>query len=929
MKVKLFLSVILTGLFFSVFEEVHGQSPNWIWANGIGGAGQDWGGSVSIDNSGNSYMSGYFSNTVDFNPGPGTFNMNAPGSTTAAFITKTDSAGNFVWAKAMKSTSFIIGNAITIDAARNTYTTGFFQGNADLDPSAANFNVTSFGYDDVFVTKLDSLGNFVWGKQMGGTNVEGPEDITTDISGNVYTSGIFFGTCDFDPDSVSVFNMNASVSLGAAFISKLDNDGNFVWAKSISGNDNVYLSSLEADAANNIYVSGYFSGTADFNPDTLVSFYMTAMGTSHDGFIMKLDSIGNFVWARSIGDTELDQIYSIVLDDSANINITGFIQDTVDFDPGPGTFNLISAGYNDIFIARFDSAGNFQTAKAIGGTGFDVGNIIKMDNSGSIYIHGLYKGTVDFDPGPGSFILTSTGNFENSFIAKYDYAFNFVWAKSSIARIFHGNGDIEPDNNNNVIFTGAFILDTIVFDYNVLINANAMDTLSNPNDFFLAKLSICSTSSFISPTGCSSYASPSGNYNWTTTGTYYDTIPNAAGCDSLITVNLILNSSASTQNIATCNNYTSPSGNYNWTSSGTYMDTIPNAAGCDSIITINLTINNSYSIQNISACNNYISPSGNYNWTTSGVYSDTIPNAAGCDSIFTINLTINHESSSNIFYSACDNYHSPSGNYTWTTSGIYSDTIPNATGCDSLITIDLTVNYSSSAFIADTVCGSYISPGGNNTWTTSGIYSDTIPNASGCDSVITINLTIYPLPVALYTLYPDTTIPHNWFALNQCTGTPPLTYVWNWGDSSAVSTGATPSHIYADSGYYNICVTVTDGNGCVNAYCDSSTYLYKGNNNTPVTVNVVLTLPNGIDDMDGISTISIYPVPVKEVLMVSLRKPFMSNSNITISDMEGRVIKEEKITQSNNGIIPINISALSPGVYLLKIDGMVKRFMKM
>lgn len=155
-------------------------------------------------------------------------------------------------------------------------------------------------------------------------------------------------------------------------------------------------------------------------------------------------------------------------------------------------------------------------------------------------------------------------------------------------------------------------------------------------------LSCAPTSSSIIVTECDSFVSPSGNYIWTVSNTYMDTIPNAASCDSVITIALTINNStSSTLNIVACDSFVSPSGNYTWTTSNTYMDTIPNAASCDSIITVNLTINNSTSSTlNIAACDSFVSPSGNYIWTSSNTYMDTIPNMASCDSVITINLTI-------------------------------------------------------------------------------------------------------------------------------------------------------------------------------------------------------------------------------------------------------------------------------------------------
>jgi len=204
--------------------------------------------------------------------------------------------------------------------------------------------------------------------------------------------------------------------------------------------------------------------------------------------------------------------------------------------------------------------------------------------------------------------------------------------------------------------------------------------------------------------------------------------------DSVIPNNII--------NITTCDSYTSPSGKRNWSTSGIYTDTVSDVNDLDSVITIILSIKRSYSTISLISCdsNNYISPSGKYTWASSGTYMDTISNVAGCDSIITINLTVNNSSISNISDTTCDSYISPSGKYIWTSSGTYIDTISNVTGCDSIITINLTVNNSSISNISDTICNSYLSPSGKYIWTSRGTYMDTITNEIGCDSIVIIDL---------------------------------------------------------------------------------------------------------------------------------------------------------------------------------------------
>lgn len=200
------------------------------------------------------------------------------------------------------------------------------------------------------------------------------------------------------------------------------------------------------------------------------------------------------------------------------------------------------------------------------------------------------------------------------------------------------------------------------------------------------------------------------------------------------------------QTITACNSYTSPSGTYTWTTSGIYNDTIFDAGGCDSMYVIDLTVNSSI-VTNIqdSACVSYTSPSGNYVWTTTGIYNDTIfSTTGGCDSLFVVDLTINTGIFFNITTSSCGDYTSPSGTYTWTTSGIYNDTIFSTTGgCDSIYTVDLTINQPTFSTFAVEGCNSYLSPSGV-LWVNSGTYSDTLVNAAGCDSIITFIVTLDP-----------------------------------------------------------------------------------------------------------------------------------------------------------------------------------------
>ena len=220
------------------------------------------------------------------------------------------------------------------------------------------------------------------------------------------------------------------------------------------------------------------------------------------------------------------------------------------------------------------------------------------------------------------------------------------------------------------------------------------------------------------------------------------------GIDSTLIIPIVINSLNSFASISetACDSYTAPDGAI-YTTSGIKTAVIPNAAGCDSTITIDLTVNQS-SENSISetACDSYTAPDGAI-YTTSGIKTAVIPNAAGCDSTITIDLTIFNSTSSSITETTCDSYTAPDGAI-YTTSGIKTAVIPNASGCDSTITIDLTVNQSSENSIIETACDSYTAPDGQ-VYTTSGIITAIIPNAAGCDSTITIDLTINTVDVSV------------------------------------------------------------------------------------------------------------------------------------------------------------------------------------
>ena len=462
------------------------------------------------------------------------------------------------------------------------------------------------------------------------------------------------------------------------------------------------------------------------------------------------------------------------------------------------------------------------------------------------------------------------GNPIKQFPMGYNYTSNFYDA------LFLCNGALRLVGNSGV-------LDTAVSYGNQQLNYMIpYDTMPNPI-------------TYVSDTACDSYTSPSGNFVWDSTGTFMDTMTNVLGCDSLLSIDLVIkNSTTATINPIACDNYVSPSGLYSWATSGSYMDTIPNTVGCDSIITINLTVNySSWSSIMLTVCNSYTSPSGNYTWATSGTYMDTIPNTTGCDSVITFVLTVNYSTSATISATACSSYSSPSANYVWTNSGTYLDTIPNAMGCDSVITVNLTINTPTAAAFSVTACDHYVSPNGIDVWLSSGTYMTTIQNTTGCDSVITINLTINNV---------DTSVTVNGFILTASTAG--AEYQWLDCANNYSEINGETGQTYLPNANGNYAVEITQ-NGCADT---SACYTIAG---------------VGIDEQNVFSEFNFYPNPTNGALNFDFQN--LKDVGIKIFDLNGRLVHYE--SGINKKTYQLFFEA-SSGMYVLEISsaGVSKTF---
>jgi len=474
-------SILLLVSLFIKTDKTFAQSPSWIWAKSMGSTNNmDYGFSVSTDNIGDSYYTGTFSGTVDFDPGPGVFNLTSP-PLWSCFISKLDSYGNLVWAYSVDTAQ---GSKITLDAAGNVYITGWFYGTSDFDPGPGIYNLTSGAAASIFITKVDNGGNFIWAKRIcGASGNDASYGIAIDTGSNeaVFITGEFDQTEDFDPDT-GVYNLTPAGNEDI-FICKLDGSGNFVWARKIGGISQDCIGwdiAIDPSGSGGIYSTGEFSGTVDFDPGPGV-YNLTGGGA----FISKIDSSGNFVWAKKVNGS---YGYGIGIEPSGTntVYITGEFYGTVDFNPDSvAVFNMASAGSFDAFILKLSPTGDFIWANEMGGSGgLDAGKDIFIDYSGNVYSTGTFGGLADFDPGAGSYNIGSNG-LRDIYVSKLDSSGSFQWAK----RIGGTQEDfamgLALDPLNNVLLTGYYRSPNMAVGSTTLTNSGGTTWES---DIFMAKL---------------------------------------------------------------------------------------------------------------------------------------------------------------------------------------------------------------------------------------------------------------------------------------------------------------------------------------------------------------------------------------------------------------------------------------------------------
>ena len=347
---------------------------NYLWSKTVGGTGNDVSRGLSINSTNDVTIAGNFFQTVDFDPGPAVVNKTAP--SVNIYILQLNEAGNFNWVKVLEGpvANSVQVNDLMFDNNDNLLLNASYKDSIDVDPGPG----TQYLLDtndplqyNLFILKLDANGNYVWAKQFDNAvgNTAGISVLSFDSVGNYYLGGLFVGNVDFD-FSASVYSYTTPKS--ASYILKIDSNANFIWAKHMGGFSGNWpeieaVLGIAIDSQSNVSLCGIFKGYEDFDPGPSMYYLGNPNQLINSrGYIMQLDSTGNFKWAKNISDQPASaSVNSILLDYWGDIYVAGDFTNNTDFDFNLGVYNVLSQGDGDAFVLKIQHCTNSNSIDVI------------------------------------------------------------------------------------------------------------------------------------------------------------------------------------------------------------------------------------------------------------------------------------------------------------------------------------------------------------------------------------------------------------------------------------------------------------------------------------------------------------------------------------------------------------------------------------
>ena len=370
------------------------------WTKQLGSSGRDSANGVATDSSGNVYVTGVTFGGLDCNTSAGANDL---------FVVKYNASGTKQWTKQLGSASSDFANGVATDSSENVYVAGATYGGLD--------NNTSAGNSDLFVVKYNSSGTKQWTKQLGTAEYDEARGVAIDLSGNVYVVGGTKG------------NLKGNSNSGRTdlFVVKYNSSGTRQWTKLLGTSDTDLANGVATDSSGNVYVAGVTYKHLDGN---------TSAGKA-DLFVVKYNSSGTKQWTKQLGTSSRDHARGVATDSSGNVYVTG--------DTYGGIDSNTNAGYNDLFVVKYNSSGTKQWTKQLGTSSTDLANGVATDSSGDVYVTGGTYGGLDGN--------TNAGN-SDLFVVKYNSNGTKQWTKQMGSSSRDHDYGVATDSSGKVFVSG-------------------------------------------------------------------------------------------------------------------------------------------------------------------------------------------------------------------------------------------------------------------------------------------------------------------------------------------------------------------------------------------------------------------------------------------------------------------------------------------
>jgi hypothetical protein len=341
-------------------------------------------------------LTGFLSGETDFGGGVLSSGYCCP-PTSDVFVAKFDAEGKHVWSKDFGDSSAQEGLGVASDGQGDVLVTGRFHGSINWGDG----NLTSGGVEDVFVAKLDPSGTTLWSRGYGGAETQYGERIAADASGSVIVAGAFQGTLDFGSGGTLVSKGGFDI-----FVAKLDPGGTPLWGISYGSGGDETSPDVAVDSSGNVFIASAFGGTVSLGGKSLQS-----VG-GNDFLLAKLDPNGKHVWSKQFGDAKDQVVHAgprVSVDAAGNVVMSGGFAGTMDLGGGP----LVSAGEDDVFVAKFNPDGKHMWSRRFGDVKNQGSHGIAVSGPDNVVIAGNFAGTLDFGGAP---LVSPSG--DGVFVAK-------------------------------------------------------------------------------------------------------------------------------------------------------------------------------------------------------------------------------------------------------------------------------------------------------------------------------------------------------------------------------------------------------------------------------------------------------------------------------------------------------------------------------